>query len=205
MACPFALTKDGIETQFGTNHVGHFLFTTKLIPALLKSNAPRIVNLSSYGHNFAPPEGIKFDKINDPNAMSTWARYGQSKLANILFSHGLDKRFGDKFFVSSVHPGVVRSQLTRGPKETLKINSYLFFLQPLVSLSEWMFSISTPEGALTSLYAAASPEIEEKNIRNAYLVAIAKESETSELGKDKELAEKLWDYSEKLVAEKLAV
>ncbi|KAI8926190.1 hypothetical protein BC831DRAFT_380933, partial [Entophlyctis helioformis] len=108
MASPFALSVDGIEEQFATNHVGHFLLTRELMPALLKAPEPRVVNLSSSYHDKAPrPEGIRFADINNPKGMSVWDRYGQSKLANILFTRGLNSRFGDKIYANSVHPGFV--------------------------------------------------------------------------------------------------
>lgn len=111
MVPPFGLTKDGIESQFGTNHVGHFLFTRELLPTILKSPEPRIINLSSSAHRLAPKEGILFDKINDASALNNWGRYGQSKCANLLFSRALNKRYGDKIYVNSVMPGVVATEL----------------------------------------------------------------------------------------------
>lgn len=122
MACPEGLTKEGYEIQFGTNHVGHALLTKLLLPTLQRTakGAPegsvRIVNLSSMGEQMAPkPDGIKFDHLKAPNSggINTWTRYGQSKLANVLFAKALAKRYPE-IVSTSVHPGVVQTELTRG-------------------------------------------------------------------------------------------
>ena len=108
MASPFELSKDGIELQFATNHLGHFLFTTHLIPALERSKSPRIVNVSSVAHKFAPWNGIEFEHINDPDYYSyfgNWYRYGQSKLANLLFTTELTRRYPN-IISNAVHPGI---------------------------------------------------------------------------------------------------
>ena len=105
MACPFELSKDGIESQFATNHVGHFLFTLTLMPAIKNAQNPRIVNLSSSEHFRHPQNGIDFENINSEKAHNTFTRYGQSKLANMLFTYGIDKRYGDFVTANSVHPG----------------------------------------------------------------------------------------------------
>jgi len=99
MACPAALTKEGYETQFGTNHVGHALLTKLLLPTLQRTakepgSDVRIINLSSSAHNWAPKGGLVFDAMKtDMQSYSTWARYGQSKVANILFNKELAKRY----------------------------------------------------------------------------------------------------------------
>ena len=109
MASPFALSKDGVEAQFATNHLGHFFLTNSLIPKLLKSKeTPRVVNVSSVAHLAAPNVGIySLEEMNDSNTMNNATRYGQSKLANILFSKGLNERYGDKIICNSLHPGWV--------------------------------------------------------------------------------------------------
>ncbi|RKO89695.1 hypothetical protein BDK51DRAFT_35306 [Blyttiomyces helicus] len=220
MACPFALTSDGIESQFATNHLGHFVFTKTLLPALERSAPSRIVNLSSVAHKHPAPGGILFDSINDPKAMGDWGRYGQSKLSNILFSRALDKRYGEKgIYVNSVHPapeyltpppphpmlpfqpGYVNSELTRGVKQ----GWVGWIMSPLIWLSNSTLAIPPYEGALTSLYVATSPEIETNDVRAKYFVPIASERTdlSSEYSKDETLAEKLWAFSEKLVEEKI--
>ncbi|KAI8843345.1 hypothetical protein BJ741DRAFT_590617 [Chytriomyces cf. hyalinus JEL632] len=202
MASPFALSPDGIEDQFATNHVGHFLFTRHLLPCLLKSSHARIVNLSSSYHDKAPtPEGIRFNAINDPKSMDVWQRYGQSKLSNILFSKQLNKLYGDRIFINSVHPGFVDTELMRGPEAT-----YGEWLKPIFKAVKYFAALTPEQGALTQLYAAASPEIVEKGLKDRFFVPIAKDAtETAELtalGKDDALAKELWDFTEALLKEK---
>ncbi len=197
MACPFALTKDGIETQLGTNHVGHYLLTRELLPTLLKSENPRIVNLSSIAHRQHPKLGIDFDNINNEKAMDNWTRYGQSKLANLLFSAGLNKRYGDKITVNSVHPGFVRTELMRGVKES---SSIMGFFGNLLSAA---VALTPAKGALTTLYCATSPDIVEQQIKNKYFVPLAQQDTPLPISKDETLADKLWEFTEKLVNEKL--
>lgn len=115
MATPPAFTKEGYESQLGTNHVGHALFTKLLLPTLLKTaEAPnsdvRIVNLSSDGHNFASfISGIVLDQ-DKLKTYNPFFRYGNSKLVNILYSRGLAKRYPQSTSVA-VHPGVIYTDL----------------------------------------------------------------------------------------------
>jgi NAD(P)-dependent dehydrogenase (short-subunit alcohol dehydrogenase family) len=203
MAPPFALTKDGIETQFGTNHVGHHLFTRELLDVLKNTETPRVVNLSSVAHKWHPKEGIAFDDINNEKAMSNFARYGQSKLANLLFTRGLVKRHGDFLFANSVHPGVVRTELGRGIQKSL---GWFFTaaLTPLFKVFSLFAQISPEEGTLTTLYCATSPDIVKKNFKDKYFVPFAQEQEPLPIARDDALADKLWDFTEQLINEKLA-
>ncbi|KAI8802843.1 hypothetical protein BJ742DRAFT_831647 [Cladochytrium replicatum] len=204
MATPFELTKDGIETQIGINHLGHFAFTTTLLPVIERSAPARIVNVSSMGHKFHPNGGVLFDKINDSSALSTTQRYGQSKLANILFSKSLaDKLAGKQVWVNAIHPGFVNTELMRGPYALA--NSW--YTRPFVALSKMVMpfiSLTPQQGALTQLYAATSPEIEQKEYRGQYFTPLDKLTTPSPAAEDKALRDKLWEFSEKLVAEKLA-
>src|SRR5215470_10110070 len=89
MACPLGHTGDGFELQFGTNHIGHFLLTCLLAPALRKGAPSRVVSLSSRGHHLAP---VDFDDPNfERRPYQKWASYGQSKTANVLFAVGLER------------------------------------------------------------------------------------------------------------------
>lgn len=112
MACPEGRTVDGFETQFGTNHLGHFLLTALLCPALLRGTNPRVVTLSSAGHARSDVDLI------DPNFEATpygeWVAYGRSKTANALFARELAKRGASRGLLSfSVHPGGIVTDLGR--------------------------------------------------------------------------------------------
>jgi NAD(P)-dependent dehydrogenase (short-subunit alcohol dehydrogenase family) len=116
MACPLSHTVDGFEMQFGTNHLGHFLLTALLSPAVLAGASPRIVNLTSAGHAISDVD------LDDPNFEHTdyhqWVGYGRSKTANVLFTKELARRLGDKGVLAfAVHPGTIQTNLDRHMKE----------------------------------------------------------------------------------------
>ncbi|KAI5426807.1 aspartate-semialdehyde dehydrogenase-like protein [Lathyrus oleraceus] len=121
MACPFKLSKDNIELQFATNHIGHFLLTNLLLDTMKKTTREskkegRIVNVASEAHRFAYPEGIRFDKINDQSSYNNWRAYGQSKLANVLHANQLTKHLkedGVNITANSLHPGTIVTNLFR--------------------------------------------------------------------------------------------
>ncbi|RIB29882.1 hypothetical protein C2G38_1949657 [Gigaspora rosea] len=188
----FSLTEDGIQEEFGVNHVGHFLLTKSLLPKIKASQPARIVNVSSRAHKYVE-NVIEFEKLNDPNAQDSMQRYALSKLANILFTNELNKRYleGEQIYATSLHPGVVDTKLVRRND---------------LSLSETLVSslISTEDGAITTLYCATSPEIEEKNYRGRYFEPFGIEGEKSSFAKDDDLAKKFWEFSENLINEKLS-
>ncbi|CAG8530322.1 3903_t:CDS:2 [Gigaspora rosea] len=162
------------------------------------SDSARIVNVSSMAHERAPPAGIEFEKLNDPNALNSFQRYYQSKLANVLFTLELNKRLsGTNVYCNSLHPGIIKTELTRGV-----VADWGSWIKPFVYISTF-FMITADDGALTQLYCATSPEIEEKNFRGKYFVPYGEVSEPIAQGKDEELAKKLWDFSENLIKEKL--
>ncbi|KAK3844473.1 MAG: hypothetical protein J3R72DRAFT_438125 [Linnemannia gamsii] len=199
MATPFELSADGIETQFAVNHMGHFVFTLGLLDKLKESQPSRIVVMSSMVHEITPNGGIAFDKLNNEKAISSMARYGQSKLANLLFGKALARRLaGEKVYVNVAHPGYVQSNLANRTGET-----YGSFTGRMSIVSAKVFGMTAKEGALTQLYLATSPEVEEKDVRGRYYVPIAKEIQPSSYARDEELQEKLWTYSENLVKEKI--
>lgn len=142
MACPFELTKDGIESQIATNHVGHFVLTMKLL-GLLETSAPaRIVNVSSMAHQAARKD-LKWstDYINDPSH-SVWEKYGASKIANIYFSQTLgDKLRSKKITVNAAHPGWVDTELKRGP-----FDSYGNWFRPVLNSLNFMFAMKPAKG-----------------------------------------------------------
>ncbi|BGP30779.1 hypothetical protein JCM10296v2_002536 [Rhodotorula toruloides] len=197
MAWPYEL-KNGVECQFW-NHLGHFALVKPLLPLLIKTSKEpgaqvRVVSVSSMGHKFAPkPDFSSLDAVNQKFG-STWTRYGQSKLANILFATALQERLKDEnIHVNSLHPGNIHTSLTRGP-----VASYGFFGKLMQSISS--YAAMTPfEGAKTQLYLAASPEVSEKDYRGKYFVPIATPATPSAYAQDRELAEQLWKLSEEAV------
>lgn len=201
MACPFSKTQDGFEMQFGTNHVGHFLLTNLIAPALVAAAPSRIVNLSSRGHHFAPTD--LEDPMFETREYNKWIAYGNSKTANILFSVGLEKRLGSKgVHAYAVHPGVIMTELSRHMDE--EDFERLQAQTPNAPIT--MKSVEA--GAATSCYSATAPELEGKG--GIYLedCHIAEEMTDTTVRRgvrpyalDPESAEKLWALSEKLVGQ----
>lgn len=195
----FSLTEDGIENQIGTNHFGHALLTLSLLDIIEQSQPSRIVFLSSMGHTVAYPEGVIFDHINDPAYYTPLSAYGQSKLCNILFSSYLSSKLeGKQVYVNSVHPGWVATELKRNVSST-----WGSFANLLISFGESILALTPEKGALTTLYVATSQDIENLNCRGQFFVPIAKKSTANSKGVDVELQKKLWDFTFKVLSEKL--
>lgn len=198
MASPYMETADGFELQFGSNHLGHFLMTTLLMPAL--GEGSRVVVLSSSAHQFAP---VLFNDIGFKSTdYNKWAAYGQSKTANALFAVGLNARLKAKGAEAfAVHPGVIQTELARHMTE----EDMAMFASGIESGAIPMKSI--PQGAATQVYAATAPELAGKG--GAYLadVQIAPVEEgTEDMTKvrpyalDAASAERLWTVSEEMLA-----
>ncbi|KAG6521039.1 short-chain dehydrogenase TIC 32 B, chloroplastic-like [Zingiber officinale] len=197
MYCPFQLSEDGVEMQFATNHLGHFLLTNLLLEKMKTTAARtgiegRIVNLSSVAHIGPYREGIKFDKLNDKKAYDDKSAYGQSKLANILHSNELARRLkaeGANVTANSVHPGLVRTNLG-------KHSPVFMAVLKTVTCVLWK---NIPQGAATSCYVAVHPSL--KGVSGKYF-ADSNEEKPSDMARDAALAAKLWDFSEQLVNSK---
>ncbi|KAJ3229665.1 hypothetical protein HDU78_008902 [Chytriomyces hyalinus] len=211
MACPKSSTKDGFESQFGVNHLAHFYLTTLLLPLLIasgsKESPSRVVNLSSMGQFlYGPPEGIIFDDLNGDKNYNEWVRYGQAKLANVLFSNELQARYASQNVISvAVHPGVIAStELTRhlGIKSTLDTVYQAFCKPGGLSLVLQQRNKSIPEGAATSVLAALDPAV----VGGGYYYdcKLSQGEGLHPKATDAELAKKLWEESEKLVAKTVA-
>ncbi|KAF3549182.1 hypothetical protein DY000_02009841 [Brassica cretica] len=194
MACPFMLSKDNIELQFATNHLGHFLLTKLLLDTMKNTSREskregRIVNLSSEAHRFSYPEGVRFDKINDVSRYSSISAYGQSKICNVLHANELARQLkedGVNITVNSLHPGAIMTSLWR------HFNSYL---AGAVSALASYFIKTIPQGAATTCYLASSPQVAGvtgEYFRNCNI------TKPSSFGQDSELAKKVWDFSTKL-------
>ncbi|KAJ3149139.1 hypothetical protein HK101_002094 [Irineochytrium annulatum] len=195
----YSETKDGIEAQFGANHVGPFYLTSLLLPIIeetAKSGPVRIVNLASNAHLYAY-NGIDYN-INNSANFSSFGNYARSKLANILFTTELQRKLEAKgqtnIYVIAVHPGGVATDFVR--PET--VGGFAPYIKAATSLVFY----TAAQGAYTQLYAAASPDIVEKGYKGRYFVPQAQLAEPNAAGKDAEAARKLWDFTAELVKEK---
>jgi len=179
-------TKEGFELQIGVNHLGHFILTTALIDLLEKSNEPRIVNVSSKAHYRGKIHFDTFKGEVGAERYSGMAAYGQSKLANILFTKELVNRY-PKICSHALHPGVVGTEIA-GKNDNKKTWRYLWkIFSP--------FMLNTTKGAKTSVYLASSPEA---LATNGQYFDKQKAVQPSALANDTALAKKLWEVSEGL-------
>jgi len=205
MACPLARTAEGYELQFATNHLGHFLLTGLLAPALLAGAPARVVNVSSAGHRLA---GVDFDDLHfERREYDKWVAYGQSKSANVLFSCELDRRLQDRGVRSfALHPGVIMTELAR--HLTMEDIQELMSNAPADGGLEFK---PVEAGAATTVYAATAPELEGRG--GLYLedcrIGERVDDDASSRGfkphaVDPEAARRLWDISEELVGERFA-
>jgi NAD(P)-dependent dehydrogenase (short-subunit alcohol dehydrogenase family) len=197
MYTPFGQTAEGFELQFGTNHLGHFLLTCLLVPALLAGAPSRVVNLSSGGH-------VGSDIVwDDPNFerrdYDKFAAYGQSKTANILFSVELERRLGERgVHAYAVHPGMIATELGRymTPDDMTALME-----RAKRGPSGGMPKRKTLEqGAATTVWAAVAPELETQG--GTYLADCGVTDEHAPWARDPDSAQRLWTLSESLVGER---
>jgi WW domain-containing oxidoreductase len=187
MALPKLEQAFGVELQFFTNHVGHFMLVTGLVEQL--TDAGRVVMLSSAAHNMAPTGGIEFDNLAGTRGYRDWTAYGQSKLANLLFAKELARRFsGTQRTANAVHPGVIDTNLGRHMNPVMR---------GLFGLTRPLFLKSIPQGAATQVYVATHPSL--AGVSGQYFADcnVAKARADAD---DAELARKLWTVTEELVA-----
>ncbi len=179
-------TQDGFEKQIGVNHLGHFLLTKQLIDLLEKAAEPRIVNVSSKAHYNSK---IRFDSFKGEVGAAKYkgmAAYGQSKLANVLFTKELARRYPN-ICSHSLHPGVVGTEIAGKNDNKTAWRLIWKMISP--------FMLSPNNGAKTSIYLATSPEVLKTN--GKYFDK-QKEVEPTPLANDVNLAKELWEVSEKL-------
>jgi len=188
MALPKLQLQHGYELQFFTNHIGHFLLVTSLLDQLTDDG--RVVMVSSDAHKGAPKAGIQLDNLDCKRGYNPWANYGQSKLANHLFARQLAKRFeGTGKTANSLHPGVIYTNLSRSMNPIARV---------ALSIGAPLVLKSIAEGAATQCYLAVHPAV--AGVGGKYF-ADCNESQTSPHGRDDAMAEKLWEASERIVAE----
>lgn len=189
-------TSDNFEIQLGTNHLAHFALTGQLLPSLRRSSSPRVVNVSSLMARWGK---INFNDMQFAKSYSATGGYGQSKLANLLFSLELQNRSdqnGWGLTVVSAHPGFSDTGLVdNGPGTTFLGRFTNAVMKPL-------FSQTSARGALPQLYAATSPAVE----KNGYygpngfyeMKGDVAPAWVPPFAKDKDMAKRFWDESEKL-------
>lgn len=225
MACPFGRTVDGFETQFGTNHLGHFLLTARLIAAVANAPEPRVVTLSSAGHSRSDVD------LADPNFDSTeytpWSAYGRAKTANALFGRELANRYGGLGVRSySVHPGGIVTDLGRHLTEELIDEMLSNAVRRSDEATARAGSVdgdpdaprgmqfkSVEAGAATQVWAATShdPDLDDHN--GAYLAdcglgVLGADPGTNGFSSyllDDERSAALWELSEEMVGERFAI
>jgi NAD(P)-dependent dehydrogenase (short-subunit alcohol dehydrogenase family) len=207
MACPKSQTQDGFETQFGTNHLGHFVLVNRIVSLLQPGG--RLVNLSSAGHRLADVD------LDDPNfertAYDEWAAYGRSKTANILFAVEFERRHRERgIHATAIHPGGIKTELSRHltQEATERLIATINEAQKAHGGPAFTYK-SVPQGAATSVWAAAVAPAEDiggRYCEDCHVAAI-QDGEGIRGGVrpyalDPERAKALWAKSEEMVRER---
>lgn len=185
MALPEPRTTLGLDLQFLTNHIGHFILVNGLIDLL--TDEGRVVMVSSGAHFMAPEVGIEFDNLSGERNYQAWRTYGQSKLANVLMARSLAKRLRGRQVANAIHPGVIQTNLGR------HLDNYDGVLDNIGR--DKLKTIA--QGAATQVYAAVHPDVADKS---GFYFDSCRVKEPSKLAQDEHLAERLWAVSEQIVA-----
>ncbi|MEU0406512.1 oxidoreductase [Streptomyces griseorubiginosus] len=197
MALPYGTTADGFETQFGTNHLGHFALTGLLLPTLLATPAARVVTVSSTAHALA---NIDIHDLNSERRYRRWIAYARSKTANLLFVHELAHRLaahGSDVVAAAAHPGYAATNLqTAGAKMEGRTAAERFFL-----VGNRFFAQSADAGALPTLYAATAPDVTPDSFTGPSLAGwrgAPRPSWRASWTRDDRAAQRLWAASQEL-------
>ncbi|WP_020385832.1 oxidoreductase [Kribbella catacumbae] len=195
MATPYRQTADGFELQVGTNHLGHFAITARLLPLLLKAESPRVVTVSSFMHKTVST--IRQSDLRAENGYAKWDAYGKSKLANLLFMSELDRRAraaGTPLLSLGAHPGYARTHLqTSGPQlggANLEAR--------IMGFGTKLVAQSAAAGAWPSLYAATMPGVRPGSYYGPSFFEYRgkpKLVHPTKAARDPELAQRLWAWS----------
>ncbi|PYI03254.1 short-chain dehydrogenase [Aspergillus sclerotiicarbonarius CBS 121057] len=203
MAPPFALSEDRVESQFATNHVGHFLFTNLIMSKLVGC---RIVNVSSNGHQLGP---VRFHDWNFDNGKNydAWLAYGQTKSANMLFSVSLAQKLGRKGITSvSLHPGTIQTNIAQDNWDELaesltKWFTVLGYVRDGQKDIPWK---TLSQGVATHVFAAFHPSLSPSENNGSYIqdCTVLKPEDVRSWARDPIEAEQLWKLTEEIVGEK---
>jgi len=198
MAIPRRTTADGFEMQLGTNHLGHFALTGLLLERLLAAPAPRVVTVSSTAHRGGR---MRFDDLHGERRYTRWGAYGQSKLANLLFSYELARRAeaaGHALVAAACHPGysATNLQFVGARMDGSR------WMESVMSAANRLFSQDAAMGALPTLYAATAPEVRGGDYigpdRFFETWGHPKKVGSSVRSRDREAARRLWEISEEM-------
>jgi NAD(P)-dependent dehydrogenase (short-subunit alcohol dehydrogenase family) len=197
MMSPYFTTKDGFEAQMGTNHLGHFALTGQLLDLLKMTPGSRVVNVSSSAHKSG---SMDFDNLLFENGTdySPMRAYGRSKLANLLFTYELQRRFDENnlgCIAAASHPGFSRTNLARYMEKK-------FFVRVLMPLA-YFFSQSAAMGALTQIRASVDPTVKGGDYYGprkgrSEMTGYPQLVESNGASHNVEDAQMLWEASEKL-------
>lgn len=207
MVCPQGLTEDGFETQFGTNHLGHFVFVNRLAPLLAPGS--RAISLASLGHRIADVD------LDDPNferrPYSPSLAYGQSKTANILFAAEFDRRHKQRNVrAAAVHPGGIHTELGRHvtPEVMEDFQAEVLRVDPDFDFSMPLAAKSVPQGAATTVWAgfvAPPAEVGGRYCEDCHVAEVNDGpgfvAGVRSYALDADRAQALWALSEELVGE----
>ena len=191
MDTPAGTSNDGYEIQFATNHLGHALLIKHLLPVLEKTarltGDARVVSLTSQGFMLAPRGGISFDELRttqDYWLFGGWQRYGQSKLANILYASELAKRY-PALSTTAVHPGVIITDL---------VNELKFLSRWIVKVTTYGTDITPEQGCLNSVWACTAPR---KDLQSGqWYEPVGELGKHNKYSSDADLAARLWDWTQ---------
>jgi len=201
MAPPRCETADGFEMQIGTNHLGHFALTGLLMERLLARPEPRVVTVSSGAHRMGR---IDFDDLQGERRYRRWARYGQSKLANLLFARELQRRAeeaGLPLRSVAAHPGYAATNLQSAAARTDR-GVFTLLGNAVMAVTNRVMAQSDEMGALPLLYAATVPDLPGGSYvgpdgmfeRRGHPTLVGSSKE----GQDLDTARRLWEVSEEL-------
>ncbi len=198
MALPYCTTADGFEMQLGTNHLGHFALTALVIDRVLAAPGSRIVSVSSNAHKFGR---MNFDDLLSQKSYRKWIAYGQSKLANLLFTHELQRRLqtiGSRSIAVACHPGYAATNLPMvGPDM-----SGSSLMKQITRIGNRWIAQSAAMGALPTLYAATAPDVAGGDYIGpsgvGELRGLPKKVQCTRRAQDAEAARRLWQESERL-------
>jgi len=192
MALPKLEQRYGLEMQFLTNHLGHFVLVNRLLERVRQARAGRVVMVSSLGHYTTVAGGINFENLSGEKRYVPFNFYGQSKLANLLMSNELARRLeGCRATSNAIHPGIIMTPLVRN------IGNLRATLTNIVS---WPVSRSVEQGAATQCYVATAAAL--KGVSGHYF-ANCNPARMSAHAQSRELAARLWSVSEDLAADYL--